>query len=85
MKTPRDVEGDLATEELVDPAGGPQHQLTPSSPREVVGRSPWEIFWRQFRKDRWALAGIVIVFIMLLLAIFAPALREDRRITAPTM
>ncbi len=71
MKTPRDVEGDLATEELVDPTGGsPTPDVT--APREVVGRSPWEIFWRQFRKDRWAIAGIVIVGIMLTLAITAP-------------
>ena len=41
MKTPRDVEGDLATEELVDPTGAPP---TPgvTAPRDVVGRSPWE-------------------------------------------
>ena len=71
MKTPRDVEGDLATEELVDPTGAsPAPDIT--APREVVGRSPWEIFWRQFRKDRWAIAGIVIVGIMLTLAITAP-------------
>jgi peptide/nickel transport system permease protein len=72
MKTPRDVEGDLATEELVDPAGAPPSAAVIIAPKEVVGRSPWEIFWRQFRKDRWAIAGIVIVVIMLLLAIMAP-------------
>ena len=72
MKTPRDVEGDLATEELVDPAEATASAGAIIAPKEVVGRSPWEIFWRQFRKDRWALAGIVIVVIMLLLAITAP-------------
>ncbi len=71
MKTPRDVEGDLVTEEPVDQPGGPEAPDA-AAPREVVGRSPWEIFWSQFRKDRWALAGIVIVFIMLVLAITAP-------------
>jgi len=71
MKTPRDVEGDLVTEEPVDQPGGPEAPDA-TAPREVVGRSPWEIFWGQFRKDRWALAGIVIVFIMLVLAITAP-------------
>jgi peptide/nickel transport system permease protein len=71
MKTPRDLEGDLVTEELVDPTGAP---LSPdaAAPRDVIGRSPWEIFWRQFKKDRWAIAGLVIVFLMLLLAITAP-------------
>jgi peptide/nickel transport system permease protein len=38
----------------------------------VVGRSPWELFWRQFRKDRFALAGIVLIVIMVGLAIAAP-------------
>jgi len=72
MKTPRDVEGDLATEELVDPAEATASADAIIAPKDVVGRSPWEIFWRQFRKDRWALAGIVIVVIMILLAILAP-------------
>ena len=72
MKTPRDVEGDLVTEELVDPTGAPLSPDGGAVPRAVVGRSPWEIFWRQFKRDRWAFAGIVVVFIMLLLAITAP-------------
>jgi peptide/nickel transport system permease protein len=41
-------------------------------PKEDIGRSPWQIFWRQFRRDRWALGGIVVIFLMLVLAIFAP-------------
>jgi peptide/nickel transport system permease protein len=41
-------------------------------PKDVVGRSPWQIFWRQFRRDRWALAGIVMIGLMLLLALAAP-------------
>ena len=41
-------------------------------PSEIVGRSPGEIFWRRFRKDRFALAGIVIIVIIVLLAITAP-------------
>jgi len=72
MRTPRDVEGDieagqaeaLGTDE--EALGGLQ------APAAILGRSPWELFWRQFKKDRWALAGIVIVVIMTLLAVFAP-------------
>ena len=40
--------------------------------QDIIGKSPWEIFWRRFRRDRWALAGVVIVIIMILLAIAAP-------------
>jgi peptide/nickel transport system permease protein len=41
-------------------------------PKEDIGRSPWEIFWRQFRRDRWALTGVVAILIMFVLAIIAP-------------
>ena len=42
------------------------------TPASIIGRSPWEIFWRHFRQDRFALVGLVIIFLMLLMAIFAP-------------
>jgi peptide/nickel transport system permease protein len=43
-------------------------------PASIIGRSPWEIFWRHFRQDRFALAGIVIIVLMILMAIFAPVI-----------
>src|SRR5436190_11000042 len=49
------------------PAGG---EVT----AEVVGRSPGELFWRRFRKDRFALAGVVVIIIIVLLAIAAPSI-----------
>src|SRR5687768_9992469 len=42
------------------------------TPASIIGRSPWEIFWRHFRQDRFALGGLVIIALMLLMAIFAP-------------
>jgi peptide/nickel transport system permease protein len=44
------------------------------TPQSIIGRSPWQIFWRQFRQDRFALAGIVVILIMTLMAIFAPTI-----------
>jgi peptide/nickel transport system permease protein len=38
----------------------------------IIGRSPWEIFWKHFRQDRFALAGLVIIAVMILMAVFAP-------------
>jgi ABC-type dipeptide/oligopeptide/nickel transport system permease subunit len=41
-------------------------------PKAIVGRTPWQIFWREFRKDRWAIAGLVVIVIITLSAILAP-------------
>ena len=41
--------------------------------KQVVGLSPGRLFWRRFKKDRFALAGIVFIIIMIALALSAPA------------
>jgi len=38
----------------------------------VIGRSPWELFWRRFRKDRVALLGLGFIVLLIMLAITAP-------------
>jgi peptide/nickel transport system permease protein len=40
--------------------------------KQVVGLSPGKLFWRRFRKDRFALAGIVFIIVMVALALSAP-------------
>lgn len=40
-------------------------------PSEVIGRTPWQIFWGRFLRDRFAVAGVVVIIIIILLAIFA--------------
>jgi peptide/nickel transport system permease protein len=55
-------------DERVDLESAPSAEM----PASIIGRSPWEIFWRHFRKDRFALAGVVIIILMFLLAVFAP-------------
>jgi peptide/nickel transport system permease protein len=59
-------EADVASGGIPQPTG--QAEVA----KAVIGRSPWELFWRQFRRDRWALAGIVIVTVIAILAIIAP-------------
>ena len=44
------------------------------SPRQVIGRSPWELFWRRFRRDKFALGGAFIVIIMFAIALLSPVL-----------
>jgi peptide/nickel transport system permease protein len=57
-------------DERVDLESAPSAEM----PASIIGRSPWEIFWRHFRKDRFALAGVVIIILMFLLAVFAPVI-----------
>jgi peptide/nickel transport system permease protein len=57
-------------DERVDLESAPSAEM----PVSIIGRSPWEIFWRHFRKDRFALAGVVIIILMFLLAVFAPVI-----------
>ena len=55
----------------------------PSPKRAAVGRSPWQMFWREFRKSPVALAGAGILAALYLAAIFAdflapwPMARQD--------
>jgi len=38
----------------------------------VVGRSPWQLFWRRFRQDKFAIGGAIFIILLVLMAIFAP-------------
>jgi peptide/nickel transport system permease protein len=59
-----------------EPAAG----LPPTEPdqvnvevsQQVVGRSPWELFWRRFRRDKFAIGGLILVIFMLTVALLAP-------------
>jgi peptide/nickel transport system permease protein len=43
---------------------------------EVIGRSPWQIFWLRFKQDRAALFGGILILIFVLLALFAPLISK---------
>ncbi len=56
-----------------EPIAGPAAPPTEGEPAlGVVGRSPWELFWRRFRRDRLALTGIILIILILCMAVFAP-------------
>jgi len=38
---------------------------------QVMGRSPWELFWRRFRRDRFAMGSLILLVLLTLMAIFA--------------
>jgi len=50
----------------------PSEEISVEVSQQVIGRSPWELFWRRFRKDRFALVGMVFVAIIIVLALTAP-------------
>ena len=39
---------------------------------DITARSPWELFAKRFREDKFALAGIIFLTLLILAAIFAP-------------
>ncbi len=57
--------------ERITVGGGPS-PVGGEPSQSVVGRSPWELFWRRFRKDTFAIAGLVFVVIIGILALTAP-------------
>jgi peptide/nickel transport system permease protein len=44
---------------------------------DVVGRSLGQLFWSRFRQDKFAVAGVVFIFIMIILALAAPWIAEN--------
>jgi peptide/nickel transport system permease protein len=58
----------IATERETTAGEGPSAS---GGSHEVVGRSPWQIFWNRFKSDRVALAGLAFIVVLVLLATFA--------------
>jgi len=74
-----DTDTDVSQAEQRKVRGRPDlEDAAPSAetPASIIGRSPWEIFWRHFRQDKFALGGLVIIFLMLMMAIFAPVVAD---------
>ncbi len=42
----------------------------------VAARSPLQLFWRRFRRDKVALTALVFIVLLILMAIFAPLIRS---------
>ena len=43
-----------------------------TSGTQIEGRTPWQLFWRRFRQDKFAIAGCVFIVVMVVLAFAAP-------------
>jgi peptide/nickel transport system permease protein len=45
---------------------------SPEPPAEITGRSPWALAWRRLRRDRAALAGLVLFLVITVVSFAAP-------------
>ena len=69
--------------QLVEPGTG----LTADDPLEtgdVAALTSRQLFWRTFREDRFALAGLVFIIALVLVAIFAPLIVKVLGLPSPT-
>jgi peptide/nickel transport system permease protein len=44
---------------------------------DVEGRTPWQIFWGRFKKDKIAFVGAGFIILLILLAVFAPIIANN--------
>jgi peptide/nickel transport system permease protein len=42
--------------------------------KEIIGRTPWQIFWARFRKDKVAVAAAIFLIFLTITAILAPVI-----------
>ncbi len=47
----------------------------------IAGRGTWSEVWRRFRKDKFAVVGLVIIVLLVLIAITAPWIRPHNPVT----
>ena len=40
----------------------------------VIGRSPWQLFWLRFKRDKVAFVGLGFIVLLILIAVFAPVI-----------
>jgi peptide/nickel transport system permease protein len=52
--------------------GGRSAPLEPLTGAEIAARSPLELFWRRFRKDKVALVSLAFIVLLVVVAIAAP-------------
>ena len=47
-------------------------QVLSGEERKITARSPLQLFWRRFRRDKVAMAALAFIILLVLVAIFAP-------------
>ncbi len=52
--------------------GVPDAPAAVADEHQIVGKTPWQLFWGRFRQDRFALAGLALIAVLVLMAVFSP-------------
>jgi ABC-type dipeptide/oligopeptide/nickel transport system permease subunit len=55
-----------------DPTAAVEQAIPGDPTQRIIGRSPWQLFWRRFKKDRMAFVGLGFIVLLILVGIFAP-------------
>jgi ABC-type dipeptide/oligopeptide/nickel transport system permease subunit len=63
--------------------GGPDPLATTAGEKDVAARSPWELFWRRFRRDKVALVSLGFLVVLLLVAVVAPLITSIFGLAGP--
>jgi peptide/nickel transport system permease protein len=61
------------TTTAAESTGAPGAPAPDAADAQIVGRTPWQLFWTRFRQDKFALAGLAFIALLVLVAILAPA------------
>jgi peptide/nickel transport system permease protein len=69
-----------ANEFLVEEATVDSVELVPA---DVTARSPIQLFWRRFRSDKVSMVSAVFILLLILLAIFAPLVKDILGLQSP--
>jgi peptide/nickel transport system permease protein len=62
------------TSELLHPEGSgvATEEVLSGEERAITARSPLQLFWRRFRRDKVAMAAMFFIILLILIAVFAP-------------
>lgn len=58
-----------------DPTAAVEQAIDVDSPK-IVGLSPWQLFWRRFKKDRLAFVGMGVIVALIILGLAAPLISK---------
>jgi peptide/nickel transport system permease protein len=60
----------LSTAEAIDPSS------VYGIEAEVIGKTPWQLFWARFKQDKLAFFGLGFIFLLIVLALLAPVIAK---------